>query len=284
MLLITPELASLLADSIKRFPEDSLTTLQEIDVWYQLAQDYPTLKQIADLAFQVLDEQGFVHIKGLPTTEATKLFPALGCLIGKLFIDPFEESAIIKAHVSSKQSLMGNQLRCLPMHTDYSMAAEPPQYTMSLCIEPDPTTDLGNVLISDVEAACFGVETAPDFERFHTIPLPFAARNANGNPDLLESPIISRNAPDGGILVRYHRSRIRQGFILQNQEPTPEQSSMIIAFEQLATRSAQTIQLQSGDMLIIDNHRCVHARTRCSIQVNKEGETKGRKMHFLFAH
>jgi hypothetical protein len=155
---------------------------------------------------------------------------------------------------------------------------------MSLCLEPDPTLGFGAVQVADIAAMCFGVETDPTIARLFDTILPFASSNAMNDFTMLQSPIIVREPSNQRLLVRYHRTRIRQGFIASGGLPSSNQSAAMLNFEKEAANYIQTLHPEAGDIIVIDNHRAVHARTRCSVRVDKDGSTRGRQMLFLFAH
>lgn len=235
------------------------------------------------MACDVMVEQGFVQLRGLTPDVASAIFPAIGSLLGDIYIDPNIGSAVISAHVKPNEALMGNQLRHLPLHTDYSMLAAPPRLTMSLCLEPDPTLGFGAVQVVDIAAMCFGVETDPMIARFFDTALPFASGHAQSGLKIMQSPILSRE-PSSQLLVRYHRTRIRQGFVASGIGPSPEQATTMLGFEKAAADSIQILHPDAGDITVINNHRTVHARTRCSVRVDKDGLTRGRQMRFMFTH
>lgn len=282
MIILSPELARRAASASTTLPEEPLDNDAAVARLHAVSARDETLCKIASLVRAVLDEQGFVQVRGIQGPEARRLFPVIATLLGSPYIDPAEGSAVIGAHVRPNEALMGNQLRHLPLHTDYSMLAEPPRLTMSLCLHGDPIAGWGALLVADIEAMCFGIETEPEVQRFTSVSLPFAGRNAQNGVDVLQSPIVSR--ADGKFVVRYHRSRIRQGFRACNSRPTVEQSATMVAFERWAGEYVQTLHPEAGDITVIDNHRTVHARTRCSVVVEADGGTRGRQMEFLFAY
>lgn len=282
MIILSPELARGAARASTELPEEPLDNDEAVARLHAVSARDETLCKIASLVRAVLDEQGFVQVRGLQGREARRFFPALATLLGSPYIDPAEGNAVIGAHVRPNEGLMGNQLRHLPLHTDYSMLAKPPRLTMSLCLQPDAIPGWGALLVADIEAMCFGIESEPEVQRFTSVSLPFAGRNAQNGVDILQSPIVSRNG--GKFLVRYHRSRIRQGFRAGNSNPTAEQSTTMVAFERWADEYVQTLYPEAGDITVIDNHRTVHARTRCSVMVEADGSTRGRQMEFLFAY
>jgi len=282
MIVLSPEFAREVARSSRALPEERLASSEAVSQLHLASMRDEALGQIAKLVRAVLEEQGFAQLRGLPVLEAAKIFPALATLLGSPYIDPAEGAAIIDAHVRPDEALMGNQLRYLPFHTDYSMLAKPPRLTMSLCLKVDPTPGWGAVLVSDIEAMCFGVESDLEMQRFSSVALPFAGRNARDEIDVFESPILDK--VEDKLVVRYHRSRIRQGFRASGSAPTSEQAAVMLAFERSAAACSQTLQPEVGDITVIDNHRSVHARTRCSVTVEQDGTTQGRQMKFLFAY
>lgn len=282
MIILSPELARGAARASTELPEEPLDSDESVARLHASSSRDETLRRIASLARAVLDEQGFVQVRGIEGPEARRFFPTLATLLGSPYIDPAEGSAVIGAHVRPNEALMGNQLRHLPLHTDYSMLANPPRLTMSLCLQADRLPGWGALLVADIEAMCFGIESEPEIHRFTSVSLPFAGRNAQNSIDIFQSPIVSRN--DGKFVVRYHRSRIRQGFRAGNSMPTAEQSATMMAFERCAGAFVQTLHPEAGDITVIDNHRTVHARTRCSVVVEADGSTRGRQMEFLFAY
>jgi hypothetical protein len=242
------------------------------------------LSRIAALSRAVLAEQGFVQVRGFPLRPAQPLFLAFATLLGEPYVDPGIGSAIVSAHVRPGEALMGNQLRRLPLHTDYSMMERPPRLTMSFCLQPDVIPGFGAVYVSDIESMCYGIETDPRIKDLLTVLLPFAARSARDDVDVIESPILSRDPVQDRVVVRYHRSRIQQGFQYRGRKPTSEQCSAMWDFERLAESGIQVLHPEAGDITVIDNHRAVHGRERCSVELNANGTVTGRQMMFLFAY
>ncbi|MCS6978026.1 MAG: TauD/TfdA family dioxygenase [Gemmatales bacterium] len=263
--------------------DDPPNSQELLDRAREAARGCQPLCRLAELAQAALEEQGFVQVRGFPLEHARRLFVAFSCLMGEPYIDPAIGSALVPAHVRPGEVLMGNQLRRLPLHTDYSMMERPPRLTMSCCLRTDPVKDFGAVYVADIESACFGVENDPVIVRLKSVCLPFAALNARNEVDVITRPILGKTA-DGRITVRYHRSRIYKGFCICGQVPTEEQLQAMLTFESLAQSVVQVLYPQAGDITIIDNHRTVHGRERCSVEVHADGTTTGRQMLFLFAY
>lgn len=283
MILISEDLREALASAATRLLYPSPCDAEQLSRVREAAAGCSALVDLAKTANSILDEQGYVQVVGLPKQFTRPLFLGLVTLIGKVFIDPSEGSAVIGAHVRPQQHLMGNQVRALPLHTDYSMMALPPRLTTSLCMRTDKISDLGSLLVADVEAMCFGLDGDDDVSRFKSIALPFAARNASDELEVINCPIISTQE-DGRVIVRYHRSRIVQGFRHLQQSPSSVQATTMRAFERWVREAACTLTVEEGTVLVLDNHRMAHGRNRCSVELSLDGTTQGRQMLFIFAH
>jgi hypothetical protein len=223
MLRLQPELTRALREGAGRLFDEEPDNEAALGRVKEAASRFSLLSRVATLALAVLEEQGFVQIRGFPLEPARPLFLALSELMGSTYVDPAIGTAIVPAHVQPGELLMGNQLRRLPLHTDYSMLERPPRLTMSYCIRPDAVPGFGAVSVTDIEAECYGLETAPEIELLKEVLLPFAARNAGEDVDVIDRPILARHPETNRLLVRYHRSRIVQGFRYRGAEPTKEQ-------------------------------------------------------------
>jgi hypothetical protein len=284
MLQLQPGFIAALTDESTAQVEQCAADSAAIERAKRAASEMTSLGYLAGLAKSVLEEQGFVEIRGLPGSHAQSLFLGLGALVGNPYIDPAAGSAIILADVQPGEALMGNQLRRLPLHTDYSMMADPPRLTMSCCVRTDTVPGFGAVHVSDIESMCFGVRGDVRIERLSRLLFPFAARNAQDDVDVIERPILSWHGQGQSLVVRYHRSRIWQGFRYRGQNATEEQIAAMLDFERMAGEAVQVLHPEAGDITIIDNHRMLHGRERCSVEIDVEGRVVGRQMLFLFAY
>lgn len=283
MLFISEDLRDALASAATGLIGAAPNNADELAHVRQAAASCRQLLDLAQAVNSIVDEQGFVQIAELPVAHVQPLFLGLVTLLGAVFIDPSEGSAVISAHVRPQQHLMGNQVRALPLHTDYSMMANPPRLTMSLCVCADRVRGFGSLNVADVEAMCFGLDGDDDVARFKTVKLPFAARSIGNEVEVIDSPIITTES-DGRFIVRYHRSRIVQGFRHRQQFATREQLMAMRGFEEWVRDNEQTMPVEAGYLTVLDNHRMVHGRERCSVELSLDGTAQGRQMLFVFAH
>lgn len=240
------------------------------------------LAAVIDAVRAILSEKGFVQIRGGELDGLPYVVRVLIRSLGEIYLDPDIGSESIPAHVMPSQVLMGNQLRRLHLHTDYSMLPTPPRLTVSLCICEDPTPGSGSLVITDVESSIWGLERAPVIDAFFSEPFPFASQDAFGGGVTHFSPILSFKSSSGNLLTRYHRTRMVHGFKRSYRQPTERQSEIMLNFESHVARASETLDVRRGDLTVIDNHRCVHGRSRCSVLMTESGQTTGRRMNFFF--
>lgn len=242
------------------------------------------IRCMAGIVRDVLAEQGFVQIRGFSPNDADRLLAGWTCLLGNPHIDMAHGGGAISAEVRPGQHLMGNQLRMLPLHTDYSMLEMPPWLTISFCRQADPIKGSGNLTVVDAEATWFGLETTTEFQRLSSVQFPFAGMSVSDKTEVIHRPIVSTRKVDKPFLVRYHRSRIVQGLRCVGQVATKEQAELMLCFEARMNGLSQTLTIETGDLTIIDNHRMLHGRGRCSVALASNQSVSGRKMLFAFAH
>lgn len=284
MLLPDTQLLDSLTEAFKAIPhasEHTFTKAKDIRSTL-LANDQ--VSAMARFISEVLAEQGFVQIRGFSTAEAERILTGWACLLGNPHIDMDHGGGTIPAEVRPGQHLMGNQLRHLPLHTDYSMLESPPWLTISFCRHPDPIKGLGNLAVVDAEAAWFGLESSQEFSRLNSVLFPFAGMSRDEKAEVIHRPIISASVDNNPFLVRYHRSRIVQGFRCTNEKATDEQAGLIMYFEDRMNLFSQMLTIEAGDLTIIDNHRMLHGRGRCSVEISNDMIISGRKMLFAFAN
>ena len=240
------------------------------------------LQRIGRCVLLILDEQGYVLIRGLEHNIGLYALVALGSMIGNIHFDPSHDSALFPAEVGPGATLMGNQLCTLPLHIDYIMLPAPPRYTLSLCVREDEAAGGGRVDIVDVEAAIYGMMRESGIKRFFEVDLPFASQDAESEERIIKSPILTRKGGGNEILVRHHRSRIVQGFCGLGREATPAEALVMRDFERFLSPLRERVHPRAGDILILDNHRTLDGRERCGVRLRADGTTSGRQMRFLF--
>lgn len=246
------------------------------------ARDSAALRRLTDLIQSLLDEAGYAHIVGLPTGYRPAWLLSIGEALGPVLDDlGLQPSPVLISEVRPGAKLQGSQLRELDLHTDYSMLAEPPRLTILRNVEPDPHRSYGENGVVDVSRLLFRHDGSEDCHLWFSVPLPFAAMAQSGSEHLLWSPILTRTTDRSAVHVRFHLSRIRRGFALGGRQADPLEARAMSTFLAAAEDLREDVSLSSGDLLVVDNHACLHARRRCSCVVELDSAT-GRDTQVLF--
>jgi hypothetical protein len=87
----------------------------------------------------LLDENGFVHLCGLPDTSDLRAIVVLGSVQGQLFTDLSHQSrVVVEASPAPGATLQGNRTGTLFPHTDFVMLERPPAVSIIRCAAEDP--------------------------------------------------------------------------------------------------------------------------------------------------
>lgn len=171
----------------------------------------------------------------------------------------------------------------LSLHTDYATFANPPRFTVTHCLNPDPQfPDYGRsivVLLHGVLEYLRRDEPALD-RTLRTRPMPFR-RNAEHDRYHVEVPAFT-------VLDAEDRVRFDSTLIVPALEAgeLPDRSELIDAalrFEELCHTYGERVEiaLDRGDALIFDNHRVVHSRSECTV-TRRDGELVSREVNLVF--
>jgi len=274
-----------LADDIREDVNSSMLRLSPIPSDATRAEEFqaevdhlirsePVLKELAVALRSLIDENGFVHLRGLPDTGDIRDVVVLGSLLGQLFTDLSHQSQlVVEASPRPCASLQGNRTGRLFPHTDFAMLERPPAITIIRCLTEDP---LGPPF------GCNGVFLAQDIvDRFYgtawlpllwTVPLPFAGRKPAGEDVLFNAPALD---VDGTTLevrsVRFHPSRIHHGFRVRGRKPSEEEAAAMHHLIEAAKAVRQEVYLKAGDCLLVANRLAMHDRGRCSLRLSRRG-------------
>ena len=164
---------------------------------------------------------------------------------GRLIQDIFPvRSNELKQVSSSSKVVLGS-------HTETAFHPHKPRYVVLLCLRSDPqaaTTyaDVADIVVhlSDEDLAVlqtneFVTSVDPSFM-------------SNGEPDA-QVRVTPLTATGEGWSLIYDQLLMRG--------TTPRSIAVLSALHHAVTRTTQQVVLTAGDILVIDNHRCVHGRT-----------------------
>lgn len=237
----------------------------------------------ASTCHQLIRENGFVLLRGLPATEGLLEISILACLLGEPYFDMDQQPTItVTARPHPGGALQGNQTYPLPLHTDYCMLEHVPEATIIRCVRPDPVCGMGCnglAVARDVMTSHFGSQ---DLYLFKSVSLPFGGTSPNGKDFLVSMPILDpSNEPKQLTRVRFHPSRVHHGFRLRGLPATSEEAYVLRAFAAAARDVRREVQLKAGDILVVNNHSTLHDRTQCSLELTDTG-TRGRVTQIAF--
>lgn len=240
------------------------------------------LARLTELIRSLVDEAGYAHVCGLPEGHRPAWLLAIGEALGPVLDDlELQPAPVLISEVRPGAKLQGSQLRELDLHSDYSMLSEPPRLTVLRNVVPDPHSMYGTNGVVDVSRLVFRHDGSEDCQLWFSVQLPFAAMAQTGSEHLLWSPILTRTNDRSTVRVRFHLSRIRRGFALSGRHATPIEARAMSTFLAAAEQLREEVSLCPGDLLVIDNHACLHARRRCSCVVEFD-HARGRDTQVVF--
>lgn len=233
----------------------------------------------------VLEEvlsKGYVHLPGV-TTDTLAYAESLG----EVFRPLADESPIVTMKIEGDDPAQTPYASCrisaLSLHTDYATFPEPPRFTITHCIEPDPDFPRKGVsVILLLRSVIDHLRTSDplllDLLRREVFPF---RRNA-------EHALYHTTVPTYAILDQADHVRFDRTLIVPHLKHTdcPEQSHLIDAilrFEQFCADCAERVEiaLDRREVLIIDNRRVLHSRSECTVR--QEGsKLRSREVNLAF--
>ena len=168
-------------------------------------------------------------------------------------------------------------------HNDFSTHASRPQLSLVAIVRADPAGPAAGgwrVASTDSVVAQLGATVAGRalIERLQREPLPFGYLDGGSCAEYIA---LQRPGPDGWTL-RYYGRALREGAALRGWRPGDGRLAFvqeaIAAIEDAANSVGVTLPARDGALLIVDNERCLHDRTRQSV----DGTTALRMAHVCF--
>lgn len=249
------------------------------------SEQHEALLTIGRVCRLLLRQNGYVHLRGLELMPDVRGVVAIGDQLGELFADLSQQSTIVvEASPTIGSGLQGNQTAELFLHTDFAMLERPPAVTIIHCRQADPMgSDFGRSGISVVQHIVSKFFGAKMLEAFFNVQLPFGGRTPSGEDVLLHSPILTRPEPLSQDLtnVRFHPSRIHHGFRVLGRDASSDETEVLRLFLEAAAAVRFELHLEPGDYLLVNNRVALHDRTRCSLEIGRDG-IKSRISHIAF--
>jgi alpha-ketoglutarate-dependent taurine dioxygenase len=229
------------------------------------------VQEAADAAFGDLAQDAcermaeppwFLIIRGLPISRATPLLVAVSATLGAL-VEPYRQSwsQVVRHIVPSRDRTVDGRVLNEFLHTDGTDWVRPNDYTCLFCMRPDQSRD-GESLLLDVATLLDEMTAAPDAGVVHRLAsqaVPWRIAEELGGGVHWQCPID---------LAVPHIRWLRYTVTLSEEEglaslPT-DTADDLLTFEQAVTncRGVARTRLQAGDLLLLDNGRSLHARTK----------------------
>ena len=207
--------------------------------------------------------------------------------IGEVFHARPDEDPIVTMKIQGSDALVTPYASCrtaeLSLHTDYATFLDPPRFTITHCLDPDPEfPDLGKSIIVQIDEVLTHLrEQESDVDHLlRNGCFPFcrnAEHEAYHDDDVPEFPILE------GDLVRFDSTLVLPAL---ERSRRPDRESMIHAvrrFEYLCHKLGRRTEfaLDRREVLITDNRRVVHSRGPCSVR-NEGNVLVSREVNLAF--
>lgn len=171
----------------------------------------------------------------------------------------------------------------LSLHTDYATFARPPRFTISHCIEPDPSWPEGGQSITVMMRPLLASlrEERPELYGFlRDAPMPF---RRNREHDRYHASVEKWTILDAQERVRFDRTLIEPILAEEDGAEAREAAKFVREFDEYCERSPHQVRfaLARNEALIIDNHHVLHSRGPCTIR-HEAGRTLRREVNLVF--
>ena len=210
---------------------------------------------------------GYALLSGV--TEQTLTFAES---LGEVFRPLQDECPIVNMKIEGNDPLQTPYASCrtpaLSLHTDYATFPEPPRFTITHCIEPDPNypqSGISVVLLLEPAIARIQKHDPSLLALLQQEVFPFR-RNAEHGLYHSETPTFAILDLPGRVrfdstLITPHLERSECANRLQLIEAVHE-------FEKICEEHAKRIEvpLDRHGVLIIDNRRVLHSRSACTVR------------------
>jgi hypothetical protein len=239
----------------------------------------PAFDDLAEWARQRLRAAPWcVLVRGLPAEHATQVIVSISATLGEL-VEPYRQSwsRVVRHIIPSRDRAVDGHILNEFLHTDGTDWARPNDYTCLFCVRPDQHGDgISRLLDLDTlmdEMTTTGVH-AKLLARLAGRPVPWRIAEELGGgvhwaPVIVEPPQIR--------WLRYTVMLSCQDGLASVDDDTVGDLQEFERFAE-SCRGAHSANLESGDLLLVDNTRCLHARTAISAPAASARELRRTKV------
>lgn len=250
----------------------------------QLCAEIPLLRALLDAATRALRQEGAVLIKRVPTSDTALIIAtsALGVVTaagngypGRLIWD-------VRPNPTAPGSVRSQLRDAFPLHTDSAHEDRPHAVVGLACVEPSQDGDGLSLLVP--ASRVVGMLRTDNREREVRLLqhpcFPFANASEDGRPVRLH-PIL--RLANGEVRVRYREPLIHFGIQSTPRSLDAEHRTALETFQATLGRPSlpTPLRLQANDLLLFDNRRVLHGRSKISPASNRH--LKRLKLHELNA-
>jgi hypothetical protein len=203
----------------------------------------------------------FAVVTGLSVARADLLLVALSRFLG-VCVEPYRESwSRLVRHIEARCERLVHRGRTLNefLHTDGTDWPTPNDYTCLLCVRQDQR-GVGESLLIDAEDLIDEIEWravgASAVQVLRTEPLPWKIADSLGGGVLWEPALSERG-------LRWLRYTVDLALAEPDVSLEPRVIAALDATDAAIEASSRIyrVGLAPGDLLVVDNHRCLHGRT-----------------------
>jgi hypothetical protein len=202
-----------------------------------------------------------VVVRGLPVEQATSILVVISATLGEL-VEPYRQpwSRVVRRIQPRRDRMVDGRALNEHLHTDGTDWPQPNDYTCLFCVRPDEWGE-GVSLMLDVATLLHELssrQVASLLDRLVARPAPWRVADELGG-GVHWAPVLRRD-PDG---IRWLHHTITSSWVDGLVDVDDEMVEDLRRFEEAVETCAgiTRLMLHAGDLLILDNLRCLHART-----------------------
>jgi Taurine catabolism dioxygenase TauD, TfdA family len=215
---------------------------------------------VAEVRHRLSTPTGFLVVRGLPATRGSAMLVAVSAALGEL-VEPYRRrwSKMIRPIVPARELRKNGRVLNDFLHTDGTDWAQPNDYTCLFCVRPD-SGGQGRSRLLNLDALLN--DPSPRMRRLLDemagLSLPWRLADELGGT-VHRAPAVDADRSQ----IRWLRYTVDQALAEHPTALSPETARLLLDFEVELEVCAGTVEtlLRKGDLLIVDNKRCLHART-----------------------
>lgn len=219
------------------------------------------ITELAEAVQSALERRPWmVLLRGLPPEAAMAVLVAVSARLGTL-VEPYRESwsRFVRSITPPKDRAVEGKFLNEFLHTDGTDWPTPNDLTCLFCVTPGAEGGLSR--LTDVETVIDAVESSPNAKQameVATMNLPWRLSGAFGSSVHHDSILDLEQGT-----IRWLRYGVTASAEVDDALVTPEILGGTQTFERIVEgiEDVSVFGLEAGDLLILDNTRCLHART-----------------------